>query len=239
MDENTKVSNQVIAHEIRKALKEAGYDRFTARPWNIYEPDAKLWWIVPSTKWPAYQYGKLFLSRTQSGYRIGFNIEKGISEIAGQMFSPKDAQKLCMKPNWVWNEFISDLSSGVFANHLDEIVETANQALRISIQVAPLSLSRVDLQSKLPEGCETDRVIAWSYQDRKLTCHPDELKGAMRKYGALDNLADMQFIFAEEDNDWLWVDLRVFFEIKDEQLERINEYALNFVTNYEALFGFK
>ena len=129
-----------------------------------------------------------------------------------------------------------DLSSGVFANHLDEIADTADQAPQITVQVANIT-SKSDPSSKPPEGCETDHVIAWSYQDGELTCHLDELKGAMRKYGAIDNLADMQLIFTEEDMDWLWVDMRVFFEIKDEQLELTNEYALNFVRNYEALFG--
>lgn len=236
MDENTRVSNQVIAHGVLEALKDAGYDHFTTRPWNFFEPDARLWWIVPSTKWPAYQYGKLFLSRTQSGYRIGFNIEKGIIKDAGLGTPSKNAQKLFMKPDWVWNRFLLDLSSGAFAKHLNEIADTVDQTIRITVQVADITL-KSDPSSKPPEGCETDHVVAWSYQDGKLTCQQDELKGAMWKYGAIDNLADMQFIFAEEDMDWLWVDLRVFFEIRDEQLGQINEYALNLVRNYEALFG--
>jgi len=32
----------------------------TPRPFNRFDPDVSLWWLVPSTEWPAFKYGKLF-----------------------------------------------------------------------------------------------------------------------------------------------------------------------------------
>lgn len=118
MAHNEMISNQVITHEIMKALKVSGYDGFTARPRNYFKPETTLWWLVPSTEWPSYKYGKLVLYRTKDGYRVGLHIEKGISELAGQMLSSKGARKLCVKPDWAWNNFISDLSNGILRTSL-------------------------------------------------------------------------------------------------------------------------
>ncbi len=113
-----RISNQIIAHEVLERLKSEGYEQFTARPWNYFKPDTTLWWLVPSKEWPSFMYGKLVLFRNEAGYRVGFHIEKGISETAGQMLSSKRARKLCLKADWAWNGFIDDLASGRFETGL-------------------------------------------------------------------------------------------------------------------------
>ena len=70
MGSNDRISNQVIIHQILKDLKNRGYEGFTARPWNYFKPESTLWWLVPSTEWPSYKYGKLVLYRAKEGYRI-------------------------------------------------------------------------------------------------------------------------------------------------------------------------
>jgi len=61
MDGNCKISNQLIVQEMLKAIKNRGYEGFTARPWNYFKPDTTIWWLVPSTDWPSYKHGKIIL----------------------------------------------------------------------------------------------------------------------------------------------------------------------------------
>ena len=59
----------------------------------------------------------------------------------------------------------------------------------------------------------------------------------MRKYSTIDRLIDLKDIFSNNDMDWLWVDLRVSFEVQEDQYSKIKDYALCLVRNYETLFA--
>lgn len=49
-----------IARAVKKvANRNAVVEKYTARPWNCYRTN-ELYWLVPSTEWPAYPYGKAF-----------------------------------------------------------------------------------------------------------------------------------------------------------------------------------
>ncbi len=237
MAHNEMISNQVITHEIMKALKVSGYDGFTARPWNYFKPETTLWWLVPSTEWPSYKYGKLVLYRTKDGYRVGLHIEKGISELAGQMLSSKGARKLCVKPDWAWNNFISDLSNGIFENKLNGISKSAKLPLRISLQASNVT-GEYDPYSEKIEGLETDHTIAFEYENGELKILQDELKGEMRKFGNVDKLTDLISVFQEKDMDWFWIDMFVTAEVEISDKTHINELALTFVKFYNEMFGF-
>ncbi len=198
MEHNLMISNQVIIHEILNALKDSGYEGFTARPWNYFKPETTLWWLVPSTEWPSYKYGKIVLYRTKEGYRIGFHIEKGISELAGQMLTSKSARKLCIKPEWAWHNFISDLSNGVFENRLKGISESAKLPLRISLQASNVT-GEYDPYSEKIEGLETDHTMAFEYENGELKILQDEFKGEMRKYSNIGKLTELISVFQEKD----------------------------------------
>lgn len=231
------ISNQVIIHEILNALKDSGYEGFTARPWNYFKPETTLWWLVPSTEWPSYKYGKLVLYRTKEGYRIGFHIEKGISELAGQMLTSKSARKLCIKPEWAWHNFISDLSNGVFENRLKGISESAKLPLRISLQASNVT-GEYDPYSEKIEGLETDHTMAFEYENGELKILQDEFKGEMRKYSNIGKLTELISVFQEKDMDWFWIDMFITAEVEIINKTHINELALTFVKFYKKIFGF-
>ncbi len=237
MESRDRVSNQVIIHNILKDLKDRGYEGFTARPWNYFKPESTLWWLVPSKEWPSYKFGKLVLFRTKEGYRVGFHIEKGISEIAGQMLSSKGARNLCTKPDWAWNSLLSDLTTGKFENSLKEISDTANKPLRISLQASNVT-SEYDPYSEKIEGLETDHIIAFEYNTGELKILKDELKGEMRKYGYITKLNDLIGVFQEKDLEWFWIDLFVTADVEITNEAHINELTLNFVKYYNGMFGF-
>ena len=237
VEHNLMISNQVIIHEILNALKDSGYEGFTARPWNYFKPETTLWWLVPSTEWPSYKYGKLVLYRTKEGYRIGFHIEKGISELAGQMLTSKSARKLCIKPEWAWHNFISDLSNGVFENRLKGISESAKLPLRISLQASNVT-GEYDPYSEKIEGLETDHTMAFEYENGELKILQDEFKGEMRKYSNIGKLTELISVFQEKDMDWFWIDMFITAEVEIINKTHINELALTFVKFYKKIFGF-
>ena len=236
MGSSDRISNQVIIRDILKEIKANGYEGFTARPWNYYKPDSTLWWLVPSIQWPSYKFGKLVLFRSKEGYRVGLHIEKGISEIAGQMLSSRSARKLCIKPDWAWNDIISDLSNGVFEDRLKIISDAAKMPLRISLQASNVT-SEYDPYSEKIEGIETDHIMAFEFKDGEFKALQDELKGEMRKYGSIDKLTDLISVFQEKELEWFWIDMFVTFDVGKDRHDRLTDLALGFVKSYADLFG--
>jgi len=236
MRSSERISNQVIIQNILKYFKNKGYEGLTARPWNYYKPDSTLWWLVPSTEWPSYKYGKLVLFSRKEGYGVGFNIEKGISEIAAQMLSSKSARKLCTKPDWAWNDFVSDLSSGVFEDRLKAISDTAKMPLRISIQASNVT-SEYDPYSEKIEGLEIDHIMSFEYKDGDLKVLQDELKGEMRKYAKVAKLTDLIGVFQEKELEWFWIDINITFDVKNDDNERLAALGLVFIKTFANYFN--
>jgi hypothetical protein len=92
----------------------------TPRPWQLYEPADTLWWLVPSTDWPAYRHGKFVFSLAKDSPRkallglndsligvkgifAGLNIEKGYGHVATEVdptLRRKSAQ--IIDEDWLW-----------------------------------------------------------------------------------------------------------------------------------------
>ena len=133
MNSETHKSNQQIIRDILAELKSRGHDGFTIRPWNMFKPETTLWWLVPSTEWPAYKHGKIAFFREGDKLNIGMHIEKGLSSTAGQSLPPARAVKLCTGPDWIWHAFLADLKSGEFEAKISRISQLAGRSLRIIV----------------------------------------------------------------------------------------------------------
>ena len=90
------------------------------RPWQIQAPADTLWWLVPSTEWPAYRHGKFVFSSAKDSPRralvglddslieadkifAGVNIEKGYGRVAIHVdptLRRRPAQ--IIDPEWLW-----------------------------------------------------------------------------------------------------------------------------------------
>ena len=125
-------SAQELAHGLNNRLKLG----LTPRPWNLYAPADTFWWLVPSTDWPAYRYGKLAFSHASDIPRkdllgvndqildvdrifAGFNAEKGYGNVAtvvNPALSRKPAQ--IIDPRWLWFELISESGAARFSRTL-------------------------------------------------------------------------------------------------------------------------
>jgi hypothetical protein len=115
----------------------------TARPWNLYAAADTFWWLVPSTEWPAYHYGKLAFSLAKDAPRkdllglddsllaidaviAGFNVEKrygSVATIVNPALRRKPAQIL--GPKWLWHELTDGPGSVRFSTTLASAASNA------------------------------------------------------------------------------------------------------------------
>ena len=132
-------SPQDLAYALNNRLKLG----LTARPWNLYAASDTFWWLVPSTEWPAYRYGKLAFSLVKDVPRkdllglddsllamdtvfAGFNVEKGygsVAAIVNPALRRKPAQIL--DPKWLWYELTGGPGSKSFSNALASAASSA------------------------------------------------------------------------------------------------------------------
>ena len=167
---------------------------------------------------------------------MGFHVEKGVSEIAGEMLSLKNARKLCIKPDWAWNSMFRDLLDGKLENRLKEISDAINKRLIVSLRASNVT-SEYDPYSEKIEGFENDHTMAFEYADGNFQILQDEFKGEMQKYRNLNKLADLTNVFQEKDLEWFWIDLFVTARVEGGNETEINEIALNFLKYYPGMFG--
>ncbi len=101
------------ANTLADAVNDASLNKYSPRPYNHFSPDNTLWWLVPSTEWPAFKYAKLFfLSRPEdlpigtSGVYCGLYVEKGLN-IKVKEFYPKELIQTAL---WDWERITRRLA---------------------------------------------------------------------------------------------------------------------------------
>ena len=191
----------------------------TPRPWQIYEPTETLWWLVPSTEWPAYRHGKFVFSAAKDSPRkalighndqlievdrifAGLNIERGYGPLAAEV-DPTIRRKSTqiMDKGWLWFTFIE----GDGPSRVDKMLKTvaASNALYLYIVASYVHDRESDTQR------ERDAVM--------YSCHPSGLSSVLHnKYpvGVLRGI-DKKTCFAELADflqtlgDYYWVDIYI------------------------------
>jgi hypothetical protein len=101
------------ANTLSHAVNDASCGKYSPRPYNHFNPDDTLWWLVPSVEWPAFKYAKLFFqSRPEElpigtkGVYCGLWVEKGL-DIKVREFYPKDLIQTAL---WEWERIITSLA---------------------------------------------------------------------------------------------------------------------------------
>jgi len=114
-------SNYRTPREICYAVQSVAkteFDRLTARPWNMYEPETTEWWLVPSNEWPAYKYGKFFFrwgELKKNSILAGLYVEKGLAESISSAYPSAKGSRLIMGNNWKWPYLVADLGNNSFS----------------------------------------------------------------------------------------------------------------------------
>jgi hypothetical protein len=134
-----------LAHAIRAEVR----PDLTARPWQKQAPEETLWWLVPSTEWPAYRHGKLLFSLAKDGPRrallglqdqvlevdkifAGLNIEKGYGSVAINV-DPALTRRTdqIMDSGWLWHRLMGDAGAARFAEMLSAASARCNLHLYV------------------------------------------------------------------------------------------------------------
>jgi hypothetical protein len=110
-------SDLKTAQSLAHAVSDLVSVKLTPRPYNRFAPEETIWWLVPSSVWPAYKFGKLFFEprtdRLPTGspesIYFGFYVEKGLSPVAGNIYP----RTWIMDDEWFWDDFLKQLESGV------------------------------------------------------------------------------------------------------------------------------
>lgn len=201
------------AYAVHDELQEQGWEPLSARPWNMYDPDHTFWWLVPSTDFPAYKYGKLFFcpKRAPAGHLLcGLHVEKGFGGIVEAAYPFTRGRRLIIQNDWTWFDFLADFDSDRLRSAIALVSHrtTAPVILRLEAGVVQ----------------EPEQFDIWE-QDRNLKWKPDtvifessgstiEAKACEAPASLLIDLANChsfdrltKFIHALPNADWIWLDI--------------------------------
>jgi hypothetical protein len=117
---NTQSASYAVERYIREELDLQR--KLTTRPYNRFEPINAEWWMIPSTEWPAYAFGKLFFHARNDDRDLycGFYIEKGLDQAIAAAFPT--GKKVVMNKSWTWHRVLKDMGAGALDAPLLEVV---------------------------------------------------------------------------------------------------------------------
>ncbi len=180
--------------------------KYTARPYNRYAPDNSLWWLIPSTDWPAYKYGKVTISEEQKGELFfGINIEKAIGREAADCYQSKKAQKIIMDSEWCWYDFLEALKGNEVASAMASIQDNT-YGLPLHILFSGHVIDDPAFFDPYSQYDYGDQVI-WNYKKEELVCitQPKSFFYPLKSVDKLNYLAEALIQITELS--WLWIDI--------------------------------
>ena len=214
------------AKDIHSAITAPHSKRFTMRPWNQYRPENTLWWLVPSTQWPACAFGKAVIFREPDNrFFYGLVVEKGLDPRIRELYGSKKGQGLIMDGSWCWYRFLEGLED----DRIFKAVQTihAATALPVKLEIQSGIVDDPSLFDPYSERDPGDKII-WEYEAEKfsLVAQPS------RYLSPLADIHDIQgmkrVLSGIEELDWLWVDFYLGVSIPNYQQvppEEVNKKA--------------
>ena len=204
---------RLAAYSVQKYLKKEGWQQLSTRPWNRYDPDNTLWWIIPSAEWPAYKHGKLFFSpeRAPTGCLFcGLHVEKGLDPSIAGAYSAGAGQRLIMKENWTWFEFLTDLGSENLCSTIMSASEAANSPVTLRFEAGFVDDPGLfDPQAPRPKWDTIIFESSGTNLDIKSCETPSRL---LTKLENIKSLGDLESSISSIPNsNWVWLDTFIGF----------------------------
>jgi len=204
---------QQAAQDVRAATVE-----LVARPYSHFDPEHTIWWMVPSTEWPAYRFAKLFfvVEREAPVLFSGIYIEKGLSRTVAETYHGRSAFE--MGEDWAWSGFGDDLRSGAVSRAIGEIADRSRTPVRVQVH-ASVSIAKASA-SYDPHDQSTfanpGDVVEFETKDGALTIVRKATPGrvALPLLGIRDLTELPDAIDSIEKLDWTWVDLLIGIPIQ-------------------------
>lgn len=201
------------AYAVKRQLEAQGWRGLTVRPFNMYDPDNTLWWIVPHSDWPAFRYGKLcfYPERAISNSLFcGLNVEKGLPPSVAPAYPSAAGQRFIMKTDWTWFDFLKDVDSGKLRSALERAsTEAASPAvIRFEAGVAKDPGSS-DSQPNQPRRDTVIFRTSGSSLTLEIVETPSGLLDELANSHALEDLK--RTITQIPSPNWLWLDVFLGF----------------------------
>lgn len=198
-----------VCYAIQKVIG-AEFDKLTARPWNMYDPDATSWWLVPSNDWPAYKHGKFYFDWAENGKNsilLGLYIEKGLGPIVAKAYSCPKGLRLIMHRDWTWFGLIRDLENGLLPHKVKEVAITFPTSFELVIDGGYIqNPCDFDLYGLRPQWSKY--FYEWDTSSGQFVLKTQESTleslRILTKLKTFDDLSSILQDFASEP--WLWVD---------------------------------
>jgi len=178
------------------------------RAWDHHDPEQSPWWLVPSTDWPAYAFGKYFFRWTSeqcTEMLAGFQVERGVDAVLTPVFK---SASIVTQPGWEWFRFVRSVKNGTFEDALaiasDEIKTTIYIRLAVGIANPKDRHDRA-----VPQMPKAQVTFVWERSTRFLTfyeAHGDQtlVPGAT---GAKTLAELLDAVAAADGQEWLWVNI--------------------------------
>lgn len=203
-----------LCHAVDRVAKAAGHV-LTARPHNMYDPDRTIWWLVPSTDWPAYRHAKLFFdwqNDDRDNLWAGAYVEKGLDPSVEEFAQKKS---WVMRPGWAWHDLIRRLRAEPLRKHILELA--GDLPMPVQVKVEGMYAGVPSFDPDLPHFDSDAYVFTLDADTQRFT-----LAGAPRTRGHV--LGDLTTVQTFDDlsralemvtkNAWIWVDFMVMIGLR-------------------------
>lgn len=144
--------NYQVAHAVYSLIK--GEKIFCLRPFNRFNPAYTEWWIIPSTEWPAYKFGKLCFHRRPCSpdgrLYVGYYVEKGLGRKLQGM--PEVSNNLIMKDDWHWHKFAALAQNGEIDAIAHRVCENVQAPVHVLVEAYAFNrVPKPNEERKLPD----------------------------------------------------------------------------------------
>ncbi len=196
-------NNDLAAHAVYHYIRESQppIRDLVLRPYNRFDTKFSEWWLIPSSDWPAYRYGKLCFSKSDSVSDLmftGFYVEKGL----GRQLADLTKANQMMGPNWLWHDFLNAARGGVLDAPMRAVMERTGEPLHIYLNLYEFNhVPDPDADGNVP-----DDQLEFSVRGDDLSFTPTvEGKDVLVPLNRATNLQDLvgHFIGLEKMT-WYW-----------------------------------
>jgi hypothetical protein len=208
------------AQSLAHAVSDIASVKLTPRPYNRFAPDDTIWWLVPSSDWPAYKFGKFFFetrtdrlpSESPESIYFGFYVEKGLSPVVGNIYP----RTWIMDDEWFWDDFLKQLESALPDSSLaDSIITISAGPARPPERHREHSDEIMPLQE---EGFRASRLFFKTHGMSEIElmqkdlnpAHGDITEYLAKSVATADSTARLGSILRDLPSmfDWAWIDFQ-------------------------------
>lgn len=194
-----------------KAFRGHGGLTLAARAHNSRKADGSRWYIVPSSEWPPFSFGRYFADwdpRLEGRMRIGAMVEKGLDQKVAPGLRKQAAKPLIAKRTWRWRDVVLENDSELLIEPIVTAAAKLAQPLDLVVEVRKIDGSI----SGDPYDCPPERTAKvymevdaqGSVQQVALEAENDVTPAPeLAKAGSIDDVA--KILRQASQDDWLFL----------------------------------